>query len=45
MHLLSGIDVRFQRASAFRIYRDVCTVIPEEQKENPLRRQLLLSLR
>ena len=45
IRLLSGIDGRFERASSIRVYRDVCTVVPEEQKENPLRRELLLSLR
>ena len=45
MHLLSGIDPRFQCALSIRVYRDLCTEIPEEQKENPLRRELLLTLR
>jgi hypothetical protein len=45
MHLLSRIDPRFQCALSIRVYRDLCTVIPEEQRENPLRRELLLTLR
>jgi hypothetical protein len=44
MHVFSEIDLRFRRASSIRLYRDVCTVVPEEQNENPLRRELLLSL-
>ena len=44
MHVFSEIDPRFRNASSIKLYRDICTVVPNEQKENPVRRELLLRL-
>ena len=44
MRVFSEIDPRFRHALSIRLYRDVCTVVPNEQKENPVRRELLLRL-
>ena len=42
--VLSAHDARFRQARSITLYKDVCSVIPEDQQKNPLRRELLLSV-
>lgn len=45
MNLLSEKDVRLRKATSILLYKDVCSVVPEEQRDNPIRRNLLLRVR
>ncbi len=42
--VLSAHDARFRLARSITLYKDVCSVIPEDQQKNPVRRELLLSV-
>ena len=40
--VLSAHDVRFRQAKTITLYKDICSVIPEDQQKNPVRRELLI---
>ncbi len=42
--VLAEDDVRLRQAKSIQIYKDICSVIPEEQSRNPVRRELLVSV-
>jgi hypothetical protein len=44
IQVLAEDDARIRHATSIRMYKDICSVIPEEQKKNPVRRDLLLSV-
>ncbi len=44
LSLWGTVDARINHASSISLYRDMNTVVPEEQHTNPLRRQLLLTI-
>jgi hypothetical protein len=44
LQVLAEDDGRIRHATSIRMYKDICSVIPEEQIKNPVRRELLLSV-
>jgi hypothetical protein len=44
LKVLAEDDVRLRQAKSIQIFKDICSVIPEEQNKNPVRRELLLNV-
>jgi hypothetical protein len=42
LNVLSEDDARLRQAKSIQIFKDICSVIPEEQNGNPVRRELLV---
>jgi hypothetical protein len=42
--VLAEDDTRLRQAKSIQIFKDICSVIPEEQNRNPVRRELLVSV-
>jgi len=42
--VLEEHDTRLHQARSIKIFKDICSVIPEEQSGNPVRRELLFSV-
>jgi hypothetical protein len=40
--VLAEYDARLRQAKSVQIFKDICSVIPEEQNRNPVRRELLV---
>jgi hypothetical protein len=44
LKVLAEDDARLRKAKSIQIFEDICSVIPEEQNKNPVRRELLVSV-
>ena len=44
LKVLAEDDTRLHQAKSIQIFKDICSVIPEEQNRNPVRRELLVSV-
>jgi hypothetical protein len=44
LKVLAEGDPRLRQAKSIQIFKDICSVIPEEQNRNPVRRELLVSV-
>lgn len=44
LKVLAENDPRLRQAKSIQIFKDICSVIPEEQNRNPVRRELLVSV-
>ncbi len=44
LKVLAEDDARLRQAKSIQIFKDICSVIPEEQNRNPVRRELLVSV-
>ena len=44
LKVLAEDDTRLRQAKSIQIFKDICSVIPEEQNRNPVRRELLVSV-
>lgn len=42
LKVLAEDDTRLRQAKSIQIFKDICSVIPEEQNRNPVRRELLV---
>lgn len=44
LKVLAEDDARLRQAKSVQIFKDICSVIPEEQNGNPVRRELIVSV-
>ncbi len=45
LKVMAEDDVRLRQAKSIQIFKDICSVIPEEWNRNPVRRELLFSVK
>jgi hypothetical protein len=44
LYVLAEDDARLRQAKSITLYKDICSVVPEERNRNPVRRELLFNV-